>query len=71
VTTPPEIRRRMSESLAYLASARQAFNGAVDDHAARLEAIQLDCPHENQSAFSGQYTMEFSCCDCGKILEGL
>jgi hypothetical protein len=68
VTTPPEIRRRLAESLSFLASARQMFEIEVDDHAARVEQIQLDCPHENVSAFSGQYTLETTCCDCGKFL---
>jgi hypothetical protein len=68
VSTPPEIRRRLAESLSFLASARQMFDIEVDDHAARVEQIQAECPHENVSAFSGQYTLETTCCDCGKFL---
>jgi hypothetical protein len=67
--TPEDIRRRMEESLAFLASARQMFEIEVDDHAARVEQIQADCPHENVSMFSGQYVVESTCADCGKFLE--
>jgi hypothetical protein len=69
VTSPPEIRRRLAESLSYLASARQMFEIEVDDHAARVEQIQAECPHENVSMFSGQYGCETTCADCGKFLE--
>jgi hypothetical protein len=68
VSTPQEIRRRMSESLAFLASYRQVWESAQEAHANRIEKIQADCPHENVSAFSGQYTLETTCCDCGKFL---
>jgi hypothetical protein len=67
--TPADIRRRMEESLAFLASARQMWEIEVDDHNTRVKEIQEDCPHENQSAFSGQYGCERNCADCGKILE--
>jgi hypothetical protein len=69
MTTPPEIRRRMSESLAYLASARAMWEAANEDHTTDIEEIQADCPHENVSAFSAQYHCETHCADCGKFLE--
>jgi hypothetical protein len=69
MTTPPEIRRRLAESISFLASARQMFEIEVDDHAARVEQIQAECPHENQSAFSGEHGCVMTCMDCGMIGE--
>jgi hypothetical protein len=69
MSPPTEIRRRLAESLSFLASARQMFEIEVDDHAARVEQIQAECQHENVSMFSGQYGCEELCADCGKFME--
>lgn len=69
MSEPATIRRRLDESLAFLASARQMWEIEVDDHATRVQQIQADCGHANVSAFSGEHGCEVTCADCGKFLE--
>jgi nitrite reductase/ring-hydroxylating ferredoxin subunit len=70
MTAATDIRRQIAESCAFLQADTKRYQQAVREHDERVRSIREACPHENVSSFSGQYTIEYQCADCGKVVSG-
>lgn len=69
MTSPPEIRRRISEAQARGAAAERYCREIMREVATEVSALRACCKHENLKPDAWVYGVSVTCLDCGAEVE--